>query len=452
MTDTDRPLRRPARPARRSARVATVLLAVVLGAAACSHGSVTSGSGGQSATTTVFTAGSPWTGGLVPVALPAPVNTVVATACSTTSNCWGVGSTVGSDGAPNGAAVIATTDGGGRWVDQAIPATVGYLSAIACSGPRQCVAAGQGQGTGGIAIATVNGGTTWNQATLPTDVTDVTAVGCQAGLQCMAVGSTASGDVALTSTSAAGAWSQVGALPAGVGGVRGISCVGATDCWVTGYTMPDADHVAGVVLQSTTGGTTWLDLPLPAKAGFLNGISCVSGPVDQAGRVPPVTTTTAPPTTTTRPAGAGTTTPPTTVPPTTSAPTTPPAPPGAGDAGVRCTAVGTTATTTLGSRTGRGLVLTTDNGGATWADRSVTAVAASLLGVSCTAVSTCVAVGNTVVPTPQAGVVLFTGPTDAPWSSPTVLTPPQALTGVSCVSTSRCVVVGESLTEHLTGG
>jgi hypothetical protein len=52
---------------------------------------------------------------------------------------------------------------------------VGYLSAIACSGPRQCVAAGQGQGTGGIAIATVNGGTTWNQATLPTDVTDVTA-------------------------------------------------------------------------------------------------------------------------------------------------------------------------------------------------------------------------------------------------------------------------------------
>lgn len=424
-------------PGGRFPRLTIVLVLVGFGAAACSSVTATPSPTGPTTATIAFTAGSPWSGALVPVALPVPVNSVVATTCPTTSNCWGIGSTVGSGGAPNGAAVIATTDGGGHWVDQAIPATVGYLSAVACGGPRQCVAAGQGQSTQGIVITTVDGGRTWTPGTLPTDVTAVTAVDCRTGLQCLAIASTASGDVALTSTAAA-TWTQVGTLPAGVGGVRGISCVGATACWVTGYTMPDADHVSGVVLESSTGGATWVDLPLPARAGFLNGISCVSGPADRAGTVPPVATTAPVPATTQAGATAPTTG---TVPP----------PAGAGDAGVRCAAVGTTATTTLGARTGRGLVLTTENGGATWASRSVPAMAAGLLGVSCTAPSTCVAVGNTVVTTPQAGVVLFTGRTGAPWTDPTVLTTPQALTGVSCVSTNRCVVVGESLSEHLGG-
>jgi hypothetical protein len=444
---------------------AGALVTIVLCAAGCSNSTgssaTTGGPGGTTSSTTSFAAGSPWTGTLVPVALPAPVNATVATTCATATDCWAVGSTVGSDGAPNGAAVIATTNGGTSWVAQAIPATVGFLSAIACSTARQCVAAGQGQATQGVVITTTNGGTTWTQGALPAGVTDVTAVECQAGVQCMAIGSTASGDVALTSTSAGAPWTQVGALPAAVGGVRSIACVGATDCWVTGYTLTDADHVSGVVLQTTTGGTTWLALPLPVVAGYLNGVSCVVGPDDAAGTIPASTVPIAAPatvptggagsatTTTVVPTGTSTTTSTTAPAPATSS--TAPAPPGAGDAGVRCTVVGTTADTVVGVRSGHALVLTTANGGATWAAPTVTTTAASLLGVSCTADATCVSVGNTVLSTPQAGLIVFTGPTDRAWSRSSVVLTPQSLTGVDCVSTSRCVVVGESLTEHLAG-
>ncbi len=426
-----------------------VVVVVVVGAAGCTRAaspSTTSDPGASTAPATAFAPGSPWTGSVVPVALPAPVNSAVAVACPTSSACWAVGSTVGSDGAPNGAAVIATTDQGAAWHAQGIPATTAFLSAIACSSARQCVAVGQGQSAQGIAIDTDDGGTTWVPDTLPAGLTDVTAVDCQAGVQCTAIGSTATGDVALTSTGADAPWTQVGALPAGVGGVRSLSCVGPTDCWATGEAMVDGDHVSGLVLQTATGGTTWLSLPVPAKAGFLNGVSCVAGPDDQAGAVPTPTTTSTVPATTTVP---GATTTPTSTTPTS---TTAPAPPGAGDAGVRCTVVGTTSATALGVRAGQALILSSDNGGATWATEAVTATAASLLGVSCTAVATCVAVGNTVASAPQAGVILFTGAPARPWAKPTVLTPAQSLAAVDCVSTSRCVVVGESLTDHLTGG
>jgi hypothetical protein len=430
-----------------------VVAVVALGAAGCTHDAAPSGTTDPSASTapaTAFVAGSPWTGTLVPVALPAPVNSAVAVACPTATACWAVGSTVGSGGAPNGAAVIATGDGGATWHAQPIPATVGFLSAIACITARQCVAMGQGQSTQGIAISTTNGGLTWVGDILPADVTDVTAVACQVGVGCAAVGATTGGDVALTTTGPTAPWSQAGGLPAGVGGVRSLSCVGSTDCWATGELMVDGDHVTGEVLQTTTGGSTWLALPVPAKPGFLNGVSCVAGPDDAAGAIPTTSTTTVPATTVPAPGTPTTVAPATTTStPAAAASTTTPTPPGAGDAGVRCTVVGTTSTTAVGVRSGQALVLASDNGGATWASEPVTASAASLLGVSCTAVATCVAVGNTVASAPQAGVIIFTGATARPWSPPTVLTPAQSLTGVDCVSTAQCVVVGESLTDHL---
>lgn len=428
------------------------MVVAVLCVAGCTKVSSSTGTSRPTATTSsasTFVSGSPWSGSLVPVALPLPVNSAAAVTCATASDCWAVGSTVGSDGAPNGAAIIATNNGGMTWTVQAVPATVGFLSAIACSTRRQCVAMGQGQGTQGVAITTVNGGTTWLQTTLPTAVTDVTAVTCQAGVQCMAVGSTDAGDVALTSSGASSPWTQVGSLPTGIEGVRSISCVGATDCWATGYTLLNADHVSGQVVQTATGGTSWLTLPVPQAAGYLNGVSCVVGPVDQAGALPTTTVAPAPTTTGVTAVGSAPSTSTTVPAPTSTTTSTVPAPAGAGDAGVRCAVVGTTSATVVGIRSGRALIFTTDNGGATWSEQTVSATAASLLGVSCTAVHTCLSVGNTTAATTPAGLLVFTGSTDRPWSRPTVLTQPQSLTGVTCVSTTQCVVVGESVTDHL---
>ncbi|HEX3459539.1 MAG TPA: hypothetical protein VHT49_01430 [Acidimicrobiales bacterium] len=422
---------------RRRARDALglVLLGVVL--AACTSGAAKP-PGGRTATSLPpipFKAGSPWSGSLVPLAPPTPVNSLVGVACFSASKCWAVGSTVGSGGAPNGAALIATSNGGASWTAQPIPPTAAYLSAIACSTAVQCVAVGQGQGNQGIAITTTNGGTSWSQATVPAGIGDVTAVTCRSDRRCLAIGSLGAGDAALISTSAGVSWSQAGTLSGGTAGASGVSCVDDQHCWATGHTVVGAVQVAGAVVATSNGGSSWSTVTIPPGSGSLNSVSCVQGPADQAGSVPGST------------AGGGVTVPtsPTsTAPPTTSASAV-------GLAGVRCAVVGTTANTPNVARTGHGLVFTTANGGATWASQPPPDSVAAFFGVSCVGVDTCAAVGSTIASSATSGTLLFTGAATKPWKGATTVTSPEPLLGMVCSSTSQCVAVGESIIERVTG-
>ena len=114
--------------------------------------------------------------------------------------------------------------------------------------------------------------------------------------------------------------------------------------------------------------------------------------------------------------------------------------------------MGTSEATVTGTRAGHAVVLTTANGGMTWSPQPVAPGAATLMGVSCTAVNSCVAVGTAVALEPQAGVVVLTGSSGHPWRRAAGVFAPQALTAVSCTSTSRCVIVGESISQRLVGG
>ncbi len=120
--------------------------------------------------------------------------------------------------------------------------------------------------------------------------------------------------------------------------------------------------------------------------------------------------------------------------------------------GAWCVAVGTTASTVTGTRTGHGVILTTTNGGASWSSERVSPTAAALMGVSCTAVNACVAVGSAVGLAPEAGLSILTGPDSHPWKRAATVAAPQVLTGVSCRSLSRCVMVGESISQRLVTG
>lgn len=399
--------------------------------AACSSGSAGHSSGAPSTTqaTIAFASGSPWSGSLLPVAAPTPTNSIVAVTCATASKCWGVGSTVGSGGAPNGAAVIATANGGKSWLNQSIPATAGYLADIACSSQLQCVAVGQGQSNQGVSIFTTNGGATWAQSPVPPAISDMTAVSCNSDRRCMAVGALITGNAALVSMSAGATWNQVGTLSNGAVGASGVSCIDDQHCWVTGHTAAGTNQVAGALVGTSNAGTTWVSLPIPPGSGFLNAVSCVPGPADSVGSLPgsQVTVPTSTPT-----------------PPTTSLPTV-------GVTGVRCTVVGTTAHTQGVARTGHGLVFTTDNGGGTWASQPIPPSIAGLSSVSCVADYTCVTVGSTTTTSPAAGVLLFTGPMAKAWKHATTITSPEPLLGVTCISTSHCVAVGESIIESLNG-
>ena len=431
------------------------LVAVTM--AACTSASTSS----STSTASTFPGGSPWLGRFVAAALPSPVNALTDVACATSTRCWAVGSTVGGSGAPNGAALITTANGGVTWTGQAIPPQVGYLSAIACSDQHHCIAVGQAaQNSNGQAasIATSNGGATWTLLAPPAGVLDITTVTCRPDRRCLAIGTTAGGSTALASTSSTSGWTQRGPLPAGISGVTSISCTDDRTCWVTGHTLVDADHVNGVVALTSNGGATWAVEATPKGLGYLHGVSCLPGSTTGSGALPirsgtgtaaTTSTATAPSTTTTTAAAADSTT--TAAPQATAAPTTTAPAPIVGVAGARCTVVGTSATVLNGARTGHGILLTSDNGGATWADRTVPATSAALSGISCTALATCVAVGSTVASAPAAGIILVTGSTDSPWRHAPSVSAPLSLSAVSCVSVSSCVAVGESISEHLSG-
>jgi hypothetical protein len=364
-----------------------------------------------------------------------------------------VGSTLGAAGAPNGAAIISTANGGVSWTTEALPTTVGYLSGISCSDKRHCTAVGQANQTSngaGEIVVTSDGGSTWTPAVVPAGILDVTAVTCLSDRWCMATGNTAGGTAALVSSSDQAAWAQVGTLSAGVSGAASISCTGHRDCWVAADSSIDVDHVAGVVDLTEDGGATWLPTSTPKGVGLLDSISCL--PSNGTGGLPFTPTT--PPTagsptaatassTTTVPTSTSAPAPPTTVPPTTTT-TAPP-----GEAGVWCAAVGTTADTLTGARTGHGVILTTGNGGATWSSEPLSSRVAALLDVSCTGVNTCVSVGSSVNTAARAGVVVLTGPNPHSWKHAAAVGSPQSLSAVSCVSTASCVAVGESISEHL---
>ena len=445
----------PSSPTGWSRRIwAVAAVAVVsLTMTACSS----SGSASQTSTASTFAGGSPWLGSFVTAALPAPVNALTAVACATATRCWAVGSTVGGSGAPNGAALITTADGGSTWTGQAIPPQVAYLSAISCSDQHRCTAVGQAaQNSNGLAasIATANGGATWTLLPPPAGVLDIATVTCRPDRRCIAIGTTAGGATALVATSPTSGWTVRGALPPGISGATSISCTDDRTCWVTGHTLVDADHVSGALSLTTDGGVTWRAVASPTGLGYLNAVSCLAGSPTGSGALPgrrgSTATPTVPPTSTpstTAAAGATTTTAPG---PATSTTTTVP-PPVVGVAGARCTVVGTSATVLNGARTGHGVLLTSDNGGATWTSRAVPATAAALRGLSCTALATCVAVGSTVASAPGGGVIVVTGSTDDPWRRATSVGAPLSLSAVSCVSISSCVTVGEAISEHLSG-
>ena len=412
-------VRHPGNGAERRRRVlaATVLAPLLVLLAACGSGASTSGGAGGGAAAPGQPL-APFAGTLTTVALPAGVQSLQDVDCPSPARCWAVGTTLGSATAPAGGVVVTTTTGGARWRVQPVPATVGYLTAIACPTVRNCTAVGQVGTTGagpGAVLTTGNAGSTWVLQAVPAGTTDVTAVSCPTAGSCTALANVAGRVTTLSPGTGGGPWVAGGALAATVASATGLSCVSARRCWATVLSPVDPGHAAGGVAATADGGATWTLQTVPAGTGALQGIDCAPS------AAPAADTSTTGKAIVVR---------------------------------VDCTAVGTTSTTTGVSRAGQGLVLTTATGGATWAPAPVTATASALLAVSCGA-GPCVAVGTTVPAAPQPGLAVLSqsaGTGASGWRRAAVAGAPLPLTGVSCRSLTACVVVGESVSAHLSTG
>ncbi len=270
------------------------------------------------------------------VALPVPFNSLGAVNCPTATRCVAVGSTVGVDGAPNGAGIVTSSTGGASWTVAVVPPTVGFLSDVACTDGRRCVAVGQtgqaGSGLGAI-VATTNGGTTWIPEAVPAGAGDVTAVSCLATGRCVALATGAFGAIALVSSSPGATWTQAGVLPPGMSGATAISCTDDQHCWATARTMPTSTASPAPSPTRPTGASSGLPLRCPPRdrvpeRRFLPGDDQLTSGA----------------------AGAS------------------------GVAGVDCVVVGTTSSTLDAVRSGRGVILTSANGGGSWTSESVSAL------------------------------------------------------------------------------
>ncbi len=360
---------------------------------------------------------APWQGTLTTASLPMPVQTLRAVTCATAARCFAVGSTEATATVPSGPVLVATADGGRTWTPQTLPPGIGFLSDIACATARSCTAVGQSGGSGvgpGAVLTTTDGGSVWTSQAVPPGTTDVTAVDCLHAGRCTALGTVDAHVTTLSPTGPAGAWVAGGPLPPAASSATSLSCTDSRDCWATTSNAVDSAHAVGGIASTSDGGATWASETVPAGTGALNSVTC-------------------------SPAAAASTPSPTTASPTAGVPAT-------------CTAVGTTSTLVNGARVGQAVILVSADGGVTWVSAPVPATAADLLDISCGA-GPCVAVGDAVATTVQAGVVVLTpadGATAATWHRAVTAAVALPLAGVSCVSLSACVVVGESVSARLT--
>jgi hypothetical protein len=93
--------------------------------------------------------GTTWTQSSVP---DIGIRVITGVTCSTSSNCFAVG----SQGFTGDAEILASSDGGATWSSQTVPTGTSDLSAVACASPTDCIAVGE-TATGNALIASSDG-------------------------------------------------------------------------------------------------------------------------------------------------------------------------------------------------------------------------------------------------------------------------------------------------------
>jgi photosystem II stability/assembly factor-like uncharacterized protein len=214
------------------------------------------------------------------VQYPAAIETVQAISCQSALDCIAVGSGVNGGG---GEAIFGTTDGGTSWNDQTSPGelpTGSTFNAITCASSEVCEAVGEIPGGNQPVIAsTADGGTTWSSQKFPSLSANLYAVACPSISECVAVGTGSpngsSFGLILQTTNAGGTWNQQAISSATQ--LKGVSCPSPQVCTAVG----SAPLNVGIILGTGNGGGTWSSESFPSLgttngAGALTAVSCAA--------------------------------------------------------------------------------------------------------------------------------------------------------------------------------
>ena len=188
--------------------------------------------------------------------------------CPTTDTCYAAGEDNFGDGV-----VLGTGNGGITWTSQQLPSGTHRLSSISCPSTQMCWAGG---GPGGAAfgapyvLATTDAGAHWAAQVLGSFAVGSSEgaleVSCPTPSACAAV---TGGGLAFATTTGGSTWAAV-AIPAALGGVAQLSCPAPDTC----IGMSTDALLRKVALTSTDGGVSWSRHYLPHGTGYVNSLDC----------------------------------------------------------------------------------------------------------------------------------------------------------------------------------
>jgi hypothetical protein len=334
---------------------------------------------------------------------PAPAGTgqLGAVSCADATHCWAVG-VAGPNAAASPTApvtVIAATANGGRtWAAQhlTLPITPD-LSDVSCPALTTCMAVGASgaQPASGLALTTQDGGATWAPATVPPGAADLTSVTCATTTACTAIVSDGTATWSAQTNDFGATWVREGNLPLAFEDPRTISCTFGGSCLVAGYSGTTTGHGQADIALSVNGGQTWTASILPPGLGALQSATC------------PTATT--------------------------------------------CLAVGSTSTTVSDVVPAQGLLLTSSDGGHTWAVSLATPPVDDVFGVACPTTLVCAMVGTLWTGTPAVGTgaVALSADGGVTFTGSKAAYVPLSLTALSCPSARGCVAVGGDIVARI---
>lgn len=302
----------------------------------------------------------------------------------------------------------------------------GAFDAVACTGPKACLAVGADTNGNGVAAVTTNGGSTWDTQPLPQGVSTLNAVTCATATHCIAVG-----EGAVLSTTDGGSTWTLHTPPADTT-LLGVTCVTKEVCLTTGVTPDPGGPYAGVVLRSTDGGSTWGVVDMPQGTLGLGAVTCPTATRCIAVGATIMTSDDGGATWQQRAVDGGVDT----LRSITCSSAT------------HCVAVGPNSDGEF-NPTAPATAVVTNDGGTTWSQLPLPAGTAALEQVTCATATECFAGGPAFGASTGATFEVTTdgGTTWTPASPPEGLS---AITDLSCPAANDCVVVGRSGTQPVT--
>ncbi len=225
---------------------------------------------------------------VVPTPNPAssPNDNLPGVACTSTSDCWAVGSASSGNALSQ---TLAEHWNGSAWsivpTPNASNSQENSLNGVACVSASDCWAVGSSEVSGFVAdtLAEHWNGSAWSIVTTPNPSPDTAnqlfGVACVSASDCWAVGVDDGPNLTLAEHWNGSAWSIV-TTPnpsTSVNNLSAVACTGTSDCWAVGFAG------AGLLVNTLAehwNGSAWstVTTPNPSSSGFttLDGVVCVS--------------------------------------------------------------------------------------------------------------------------------------------------------------------------------